>query len=147
MSKKHKEKQPQQESPSFFKELGCFMKPHQSLYVCSVIISILGVTIGLGAYAFAGLIAADLFTGAPSSRIWIFVLGAIACRLLHGILINVSTQRSHHAAYLTLRDLRLALSEKLMRLPLGYFETQGSGRLTMQLTEEIENMEKPLAHV
>ena len=147
MNKKHKEEQPQQESPSFFKELGCFMRPYKNLYAISVIISILGVGIGLGAYAFAGLIAADLFSGKPSHHIWLFVAGAVICRLLHGVLINVSTQRSHHAAYLTLRDLRLALSEKLMKMPLGYFETQGSGRLTMQLTEEIENMEKPLAHV
>ena len=134
-------------SPSFFKELGGFMRPYQGLYAASVVISILGVGAGLGSYAFAGLIAACLFGGTLTGTIWALVGGAVACRILYGVLCNLSTWCSHRAAYRTLRDVRQAITAKLLRLPLGYFETRGSGRLTAQLTERVESMEKPLAHV
>lgn len=60
--------------------------------------------------------------------------------------LNLSTYISHKAAFKTLRDIRLALSGKLMRLPLGYFERKGSGRLKTVLVDRVEEVEKTLAH-
>ena len=144
---KKEKKQVQEQSPSFFQELGGFMKPYNGQYALSVVLSILGVTALLGAYACAGFIAARLFDGRIDGGLWPLALGAGGCWLLHALLVNFSTWLSHHAAYSTLADVRKAISEKLLRLPLGYFENQGSGRLTAQLTEQVENMETPLAHV
>ena len=53
----------------------------------------------------------------------------ILCKLLSGVLLNTSTWVSHKAAFCTLADIRSALADKMLRLPLGYFETTGSGRI------------------
>lgn len=147
-NKKGKKETKQQPSPSFFQELGGFMKPYMGKYVLSVVISILSVAAGLASYAFAGIIAAQLFS--PDvlwhQILWL-IAGTILCKLLHGILLNLSTWISHKAAYFTLRDIRNGITEKLLKLPVGYFEELGSGRLKTMLVDHIENMEKTLAHL
>ena len=135
-----------EESPSFFKELGSYMKPYQGLYASSVFISILAVSCHVASYAFLGLIAAGLFTQ-QTDHVVLYVALAAGCRILHAILMNVSTWCSHKAAYHTLEDVRMAMSQKMLRLPLGYFEKNGSGRLMSLMTDQVESMEKPLAHV
>ena len=147
--KKQKEKAPkpqEQQSASFFHELGSFMQPYKGLYAGSVAISVIGVAASLASYALAGMIAAALF-GGENSIIWWLVAGVALCRILHAVLCNVSTWCSHKAAYRTLRDVRQAMAAKMLRLPMGYFEVNGSGRLKTLMTDQVENMEKPLAHV
>ena len=134
------------QSASFFKELGSYMKPYQSLYTVSILISVLGVFSYVASYVFVGFIAAQLFTQ-ERNHIFLWVGLAAVCRILHAVLSNLSTWYSHKAAYHTLKDVRMALSEKMMHLPLGYFEKNGSGRLMSLMTDQVESMEKPLAHV
>lgn len=146
--KKKKEKAVKEKQPSFFGELGCYMKPYGGKYTVSVLLSILSVAAGIGAYAFMGIIASMIFTEAPQTGEMLqLAAGAVICKILHGILLNVSTWISHKAAYFTLRDIRTAVSEKMMRLPMGYFEEKGSGRLKTLMVDNIENMEKTLAHM
>ena len=134
--------------PSFFGELGGFMKPYGTQYGLSVAVSVAAVASGLAAYAFAGIIAGKLFSGNAEIRsLLIYAVLAAVCKLLNGVLINASTWISHHAAYHTLSDIRKALIEKLIRLPMGYFEENGSGRLKAMLTDHIEGMERTLAHM
>ena len=136
----------QQENPSFFKEMNRFMKPYQTQYALSVFISILGVAAHVLSYACIGWIIALLFKN-ETQTIWTYVLLAGLCRLLHALFCNVSKWLSHHAAYATLKDIRKAMCDKMLRLPLGYFEKNGSGRLKSLITDQVESMEKPLAHV
>lgn len=138
----------QTQSASFFKELGGFMKPYMGKYGLSIVISILGVAAGIASYVFVGMIAATLFSGAMEWEMIIrLALAAIACKLLHAVFVNVSTWISHKAAYFTLKDIRNVLAGKLMSLPMGYFEENGSGRLKTMLVDNIEGMEKTLAHM
>lgn len=141
-----KEKEPRQESASFFNELGSFMQPYKGLYAASVVISVLGVAAHVASYAFAGLVAAALFAGQYQNILWLLIAAGLG-RLAYAVLCNVSTWCSHKAAYRTLRDVRSAMAAKMLRLPMGYFETRGSGRLKTLITDQVENMEKPLAHV
>ena len=145
---KEKNKQSQQQSPSFFHELGSFMKPYSGKYALSIVISIISVIAGLASYAFAGIIAGLLFS---PDTVWadviLLTIFAIGCKLLNGALLNLSTWISHKAAYFTLRDIRNGISDKLLKLPVGYFEELGSGRLKTMLVDHIENMEKTLAHL
>lgn len=134
--------------PSFFGELGGFMKPYGTQYGLSVAVSVAAVASGLAAYAFAGIIAGKLFSGNAEIRsLMIYAALVAVCKILNGVLINASTWISHHAAYNTLSDIRKALIEKLVRLPMGYFEGNGSGRLKAMLTDHIEGMERTLAHM
>ena len=134
--------------PSFFGELGGFMKPYGTQYGLSVAVSVAAVASGLAAYAFAGIIAGKLFSGNAEIRsLMIYAALVAVCKILNGVLINASTWISHHAAYHTLSNIRKALIEKLVRLPMGYFEENGSGRLKAMLTDHIEGMERTLAHM
>lgn len=133
---------------SFFGELGSFMKPYGVWYGISVAISAAAVISGLAAYAFAGMIAGKLFAeSCDIHTLMIYAALAALCKVLNGVFINVSTWISHHAAYHTLSDIRKAVSAKLVRLPMGYFEKNGSGRLKAVLTDRIEGMEQTLAHM
>ena len=148
MAKKEKAPKPQSESADFFQELGCFMKPYRGKYALSILISILSVALGIGSYALVGRIAALLFSPAPGwNDVLLLAVGAILCKLLCGILLNASTWISHKAAYHTLKDIRDALSQKLLKLPMGYFEVNGTGRLKAMLVDHVESMEKTLAHM
>ena len=143
-----KEKKQEAQSADFFQELGCFLKPYQGKYALSIFISILSVGAGILAYALVGRITAVLFSEAPAfNQILGFALGAAVCKLLNAILLNASTWISHKAAYHTLKDIRNALSQKLMKLPMGYFEVNGTGRLKVMLVDHVESMEKTLAHM
>ena len=146
MSKEKKKAEPQ--SPDFFQELGSFMKPYKGKYALSMVLSVLSVAAGILSYALVGKIAALLFGVNPGwTTVLALALGAAACKLLNGILLNTSTWISHKAAYYTLRDIREALSQKLLKLPMGYFEVNGTGRLKAMLVDHVESMEKTLAHM
>lgn len=138
----------QTESASFFQELGSFMKPYSGKYAASVVVSVLSVAASLAAYGFVGIIAGEIFsTSRNCEAVLVPAAAAVICKILHALLLNVSTWISHKAAYLTLRDLRNAVAAKLMRLPMGYFEVHGSGRLKTLLVDHVEGMEKTLAHM
>lgn len=138
----------QNQSASFFEELGEFMKPYTKEYILSMTISVLGVMAKLGAYIFVGMIAEMLFEqNATVEKVFLLGGGAVLCKILDALFVNSSTWISHKAAYFTLRDIRKGLTEKMMKLPIGYFEENGSGRMKNMLVDNIEGMEKTLAHM
>ena len=142
------EKKNKVEEPSFFKELGEYMKPYNMKYALSIILSVLSVCSNIVSYIFVGFIASNLF---EPTVVWNDVLlnliFAILFKLMHALLLNLSTHISHKAAYFTLQDIRLSLTNKMLKLPMGYFETNGTGRLKTLLVDQVENMEKTLAHM
>ena len=150
MDKKNKEKQRKEyeSQPSFFKEMKSFIKPYKPNFTLSVLISILGVLCNLLSYVFIGLIITFVFSdNVKFSTIILFALLAVSAKILNAVFVNLSTWISHKAAYHTLRDIRLEVVQKFKKLPLGYFETKGSGRLNTVLVDRIEGMEVTLAHV
>lgn len=133
---------------SFFKELGVFMRPYSGEYALSVVVSVFSVLMTVGAYISAGKIVVELFaTSIDWSRIIRSCLFLGLCKVGSGLLLNTSTWISHKAAFKTLRDIRVGLTEKMLKLPLGYFEERGSGRLKTMLVDHIEGIEKTLAHM
>ena len=136
------------ESASFFKELGGFMRPYRALYSLSVIISILSVFLNICGYILAGKIVVELFESTVDwSQIVRTGIILALCKLGSGIAMNLSTWLSHLAAFNTLRDIRTELIRKMLRLPMGYFEENGSGRLKTMLVDNVEGIEKTLAHM
>lgn len=136
------------ESASFFKELGGFMRPYSGVYYSSVIISVLSVFLNIGGYILAGKIVVELFESTVDwSQIVRTGIILALCKLGSGIAMNLSTWLSHQAAFNTLRDIRTAFTKKMLRLPLGYFEENGSGRLKTMLVDNVEGIEKTLAHM
>ena len=63
--------------------------------------------------------------------------------LFHGI----STSLSHQATFAVLSEVRLKLTRKLTRLPMGYLLDTPSGRLKNIIVERVDSMETTLAHI
>ena len=114
----------------------------------SVIISILSVFLNICGYILAGKIVVELFESTVDwSQIVRTGIVLALCKLGSGITMNLSTWQSHLAAFNTLRDIRTELIRKMLRLPMGYFEENGSGRLKTMLVDNVEGIEKTLAHM
>ncbi|SHM60331.1 ABC transporter ATP-binding protein [Ruminococcus flavefaciens] len=147
-NKDKKEKSSRPEQYSFSRELGEFMKPYKKGYNSSVLISIIAVLCGIFSYAAAGKLIGKVFSGnAKTSVVTALIVGIAVLKIANIILVNISTWISHHAAYNTLADIRKAVSSKLVNMPLGYFEVNGSGRLKTVIVDRIEGMENTLAHL
>ena len=124
------------------------MKPYAGSYGLSIALSLVSVCAYLGSYAYAGAIVALLLQPAiDGGAILAALIGCAVCRLLYALLLNASTWVSHCAAYKTLQDIRLCLVDVMVKLPLGFFERKGSGRLKTLLVDHVEGIEKTLAHM
>ncbi len=72
-----------------------------------------------------------------------FSLGAIVA---YGILTYASLMLSHIAAFNILYEMRVAISRKLARLPLGFFTKRASGEIKKIMSEDVERIELFVAH-
>lgn len=59
----------------------------------------------------------------------------------------LSTSLSHISAYHILENIRLALTDKLMKAPLGVVLGQPAGKLKNVIIDRVESIELPLAHM
>ena len=77
-------------------------------------------------------------------RYWGWVsLGSV---FVYGILTYMSLMLSHIAAFNILYGLRVAISRKLARLPLGFFTKRASGEIKKIMSEDVERIELFVAH-
>lgn len=133
--------------PNFFKEMDSFIKPYKKRYILSVMLSMLSVLCELLSYAFIGILAGYIFKGFHGNNMIYVLIFTIICKISGVLLSNISTLISHKAAYLTLKDLRYAICDKFVRLPMGYFDMNPSGTLKTILVDRVEDIEKTLAHL
>lgn len=113
----------------------------------SVLLAVAGVAAGIIPYFFIRDFITELIEGAAQPEILyrsaIGVGGFLAAKSL---LFISSTLLSHKIAYRILYNLRLQLAEKLMRLPLGYVLDRDSGMIKKIMENDVEELERFLAH-
>lgn len=136
-----------EKEPSFFKEMDRFIKPYKKRYFLSVILSMISVLCELLSYAFIGILAGNVFNDIKDDSNILMLVLVIICKMASIIFSNISTLISHKAAYFTLKDLRYAICDKFVRLPMGYFDKNSSGKLKTILVDRVEDIEKTLAHL
>ncbi|ADY56111.1 Xenobiotic-transporting ATPase [Syntrophobotulus glycolicus DSM 8271] len=68
------------------------------------------------------------------------------CLICKTVLFLTSTRLSHRGAYRILRNVRVQLANKLTRLPLGYVLEQESGVVKKVMENDVEELERFLAH-
>lgn len=71
-------------------------------------------------------------------------LGAI---IVKGVLTAVATNWTHQVAYDVVYEVRMALADKLAKLPLGYFDRHDSGKIKHTVNEDVEQLEEGIAHL
>lgn len=116
--------------------------------IFSVLFAVISVAAGMLPYLGVYQIILLFFSKAPAMEkvlpwIALCALGYVAKQLFHGI----STSFSHISAYNILESIRQALSEKLMRMPLGTALGKTAGEWKSVIVDRVETIELPLAHM
>lgn len=116
----------------------------------SIVLSIISVISGFVPY-YCIYRGADLYIRnmeqAPIGEIGKWCLWALVFYIIKILCFSASTWISHIAAYHVLEGLRLRLTDRLLKAPLGDVEGHSIGEIKSIMVEKIENMEPPLAHM
>ncbi|UTC52720.1 ABC transporter ATP-binding protein [Treponema sp. OMZ 803] len=123
-------------------------KPCKRLLVTSVIFAVLGAAAGIIPYlAVSRLIIRICARDYTLQAIFVTALIALAGYLGQLCLSTLSTIRSHRAAFTVLRNIRMQLTAKLSRVPMGFILDTPSGKFKTMLVDTVEKLELPLAHI
>ena len=123
-------------------------KPCKRLLATSVIFAVLGAAAGIIPYlAVSRLIIRICARDYTLQAIFVTALIALAGYLGQLYLSTLSTIRSHRAAFTVLKNIRMQLTAKLSRVPMGFILDTPSGKFKTMLVDTVEKLELPLAHI
>ena len=130
------------------KRLWLLASPHRGAYFGSVALAILGVAAGMLPYFAVARIMLDLINGITSIKTYAGWCGIVLLGFaMKTVFSNLSTTVSHTATFKTLKEIRLQITDKLTRVPMGYILDQSSGRFKDILVDRVESIEPILAHL
>ncbi len=116
--------------------------------ILSVVLASISAIIGVVPYIAVYQIINLFFTEeATIETVVMWGLVSAIAYLAQRIFFSFSTSASHHAAYHILEEIRNALTEKLMRMPLGNTMNKTAGEWKSIIVDKVETMELPLAHM
>ena len=125
-----------------------YLKSNKGKMTAAVILSVLSILAGfVPYYAVYGFMREAVNGSAGMKALTFLLIGSGAGYLLKVALFELSTTISHKTAYSVLEEIRRDLSEKMMKVPLGYVEDQPIGKLKNLMIDQTETMELPLAHL
>ena len=116
--------------------------------IASVVLAILGSICGVVPYLAVTQIVIWIYGqnhDLVSIAEWVIV--AILGYLGNVWLGTASTILSHKSAFTILKNIRIGLTEKLSRVPMGYIMDKSSGKFKTLLVDTVEKLELPLAHM
>ena len=128
------------------KRFGDFLKPYAGKYVASVSLAIAGVFFGLVPYYIAYRLLIGLPAGYSYRELLVGTVLILMFFVLQLLTHNASTAISHKTAFRILEQVRGAITDKMLRLPLGELQAKGSGHFHHMLIDGTERLEYPLAH-
>lgn len=128
------------------KRFGDFLKPYAGKYVASVSLAIAGVFFGLIPYYIAYRLLIGLPAGYSYRELLVGTVLILVFFVLQLLTHNASTAISHKTAFRILEQVRGAITDKMLRLPLGELQAKGSGHFHHMLIDGTERLEYPLAH-
>lgn len=115
--------------------------------IWSVAFAILSVAGGLLPYLGVYQIILIFFEGTPTlPDILPWILLCMAGYIIKLLFHSISTCFSHISAYRILENIRMALSEKLMKISLGEAASRTAGQWKSIIIDRVETIELPLAH-
>ncbi len=122
--------------------------PEHGRLALSVVLAVLGVVSGIIPYVSAARIISGIISG---NREWsyylVFVGAAFAGFALKSLFYAKGLSVSHKATFNLLAMIRKEIFAKLPRMPLGTIIDTSSGKLKQIIVDEVERMERPIAHM
>ena len=123
-----------------------FVKEHIPVYSVSVALAIASVFFGLLPYYAVYRLLLRIVQGCNGQTVLWYALLILLSLALEILMHCFSTALSHKTAFSILKKVRLSITEKMMRMPLGYTQVKGSGYFHSLLIDTLEHLEYPLAH-
>lgn len=124
------------------------LKKHTGTILFSVITAVIGVACGVVPYFALAAILSQLLSGVRDYQAFVLPLVYIVVGFAGAIMFHtISTLTSHNLAFRIIEDTRKRVTEKISRLSMGTIEEKSSGKWTQFITEMLDKMEQPIAHV
>lgn len=125
-----------------------FAGEYKGAYIKSVVFAVVGVAFSLAPYALMGDMVKKLLSGEQDFNIYLREgLVMATFWILRVFFHTLSTKTSHKTTFKLIGNVRIALADKLSRLPLGTVQGMPSGALKNIICERTDSMEPTLAHV
>ncbi|MCR5418857.1 MAG: ABC transporter ATP-binding protein/permease [Lachnospiraceae bacterium] len=123
-------------------------KPEHGRLLLSVLLAVLGVVSGIIPFVSAAKIISGMISGIREwSYYLVFVAAAFAGFACKSLFYAMGLSASHKAAFALLGEIRKQIFAKLPRMPLGTIIDTSSGKLKQIIVDEVERMERPIAHM
>ena len=107
-----------------------------------------GVLCGILPYVAAAQIIIGLLRGNPDTSYYLgWCLAALIGFTLRAVLYALALSMSHEATFSILKEIREQILNKLPKLPLGTVMDMSSGQMKQIIVDQVESMERPLAHL
>ena len=114
----------------------------------AILSAFIGVLCGMIPYFAAAQILIGLIQGERDTGFYLtWCMAALAGYLLRAILYALALSMSHRATFSILKNIRERLLAKLPKMPLGTVVDASSGQLKQIIVDQVESMERPLAHL
>ena len=114
----------------------------------AILSAFIGVLCGMIPYFAAAQILIGLIQGERDAGFYLtWCMAALAGYLLRAILYALALSMSHRATFSILKNIRERLLAKLPKMPLGTVVDASSGQLKQVIVDQVESMERPLAHL
>lgn len=122
-------------------------KQHGKLKL-SILFACVGVICGMFPYFSAANIIIALLRDETDFLLYlIWCIFGLAGYILRSVLYAKALSLSHNATFSILKDIRERILKKLPKMPLGTILDTSSGQLKQIIVDQVESMERPLAHL
>ena len=121
---------------------------HHSGLVRAIVSASLGVLGGMLPYFAAAQIIIGLLSGRTGYGFYAaWCLVALAGFCLRALLYTLALSMSHKATFSILKEIRELILQKLPKMPPGTVVDTPSGEMKQVIVDQVESMERPLAHL
>ena len=132
------------------KRLGAYMGGRKYLLPCSVALSAVNGLLSLVPFILLWLVVRTLLIARgnlSNTPLIDYVLWAFVISVANVLLYFLALMLSHLAAFRIETDMRRKAMQRLMRAPLGYFDTQNTGRMRKIIDEDSAQTHTFVAHL
>ncbi|WP_048799755.1 ABC transporter ATP-binding protein, partial [Segatella buccae] len=132
------------------KRLGRYMGGRKPLLPCSVVLSAVNGLLSLIPFIFLWLVVRTLLTAdgnLADTPVWDYAIAAFAVSVANVLLYFAALMLSHLSAFRIETNMRRTAMERLMCVPLGFFDTQNTGRMRKIIDEDSSQTHTFVAHI
>ena len=126
------------------------MGGRKTLLPCSVVLSAVNGLLSLVPFIFLWLVVRTLLTAdgnLTDTPVWDYAIAAFVVSVANVLLYFAALMLSHLSAFRIETNMRRTAMERLMCVPLGFFDTQNTGRMRKIIDEDSSQTHTFVAHI